>query len=104
MEEFEEDIDMMKWSALSPRLRMTVDRLEEEERVVNSRLEDVQGMGGNMTEENNRVGHTCDFHRERVDRAWVYKKRLERLVFMNKKKVTWSEWLDVAMVMVRHTR
>ena len=35
---------------------MTVDRLEEEERVVNSRLEDVQGMGGNMTEENNRVG------------------------------------------------
>ena len=36
---------------------MTVDRLEEEERVVNSRLEDVQGMGGNMTEENNRVGH-----------------------------------------------
>ena len=48
--------------------------------------------------------HTCDFPRERVDRAWVYKKRLERLVFMNKKKGTWSEWLAVAMVMVRQTR
>ena len=43
-------------SALSLRLKMTVDRLEEEEKVVNRRLENVQGMAGNMAEENNRVG------------------------------------------------
>ena len=41
---------------------------------------------------------------ERVDKAWIYKKRLERVVFMDKKKGTWSEWLAVAMVMVRQTR
>ena len=44
------------WSALSLRLKMTVDRLEEEEKVVNRRLEDVQGMAGKMAEENHRVG------------------------------------------------
>ena len=34
---------------------------------------------------------------ERVDKAWVYKKRLERVVFMDKKKGTWSggvDWCD----------
>ena len=37
---------------------------------------------------------------ERVDKAWVYKKRLERVVFMDKKKGTWSGRLTGAMEMV----
>ena len=48
--------------------------------------------------------HTCDFPQDKVDRSWVYKKRLERLVFMDKKKGTWSEWLAVAMEIVRQAR
>ena len=37
---------------------------------------------------------------ERVDKAWIYKKRLERVVFMDKKKGTWSGRLTGAMEMV----
>ena len=44
------------WSALYLRLKMTVDRLEEEEKVMNMRLEDEQGMARKMAEENHRFG------------------------------------------------
>ena len=63
MEEFEEEMmklsDQMSEHSLVctvSRLKMSVDRVTEEEKVVDRRLEDVQGRGGNMVDENNKVG------------------------------------------------